>query len=337
MINTIDPYMSVIKDNDIDLELKKVLIDKIHDERRYELSTKSENKRFWHNTPLVVSLVGVLTIASNTLASYTLKNLDSGVATAKDQQAFAFRLIEKELSKTDDANARAKVLLFLVKAGVLDSLNKSELELMARADLSRTELKNISVGIPPTLGSKASVYNLASPKYDVRQSQVMYKILLLAVNEINKNIDENESFEEVEKYFSIIPNVNISEAKLRDLPWSAALTSWLINEAGASATIRPSAATTELWKQGLEKGIAFIPFQKEPLPGDIAFFLRRGSTQSLPDVRSGKTKALMSSGIVYSAGDNVITTIGGNVSNAIRTTTRPLNDKDIVGYVRIPD
>src|SRR5215510_12990869 len=70
-----------LKDENLDPELKKILLQKLLDERAQKvlLSTTQadkqeaadlERKKFWHNTPLVVALVGTITIFANGLVAF---------------------------------------------------------------------------------------------------------------------------------------------------------------------------------------------------------------------------------------------------------------------------
>lgn len=77
---------------------------------------------------------------------------DAKRTASKEEREFAFKIIEKELSKAGDTTSRATVLLFLVRAGVLNSLNRAELEGMAEADIRNAGEDPSKIGIPPTLG-----------------------------------------------------------------------------------------------------------------------------------------------------------------------------------------
>lgn len=174
-----------LKDPAMDTDTKKLLLQGLLDEKKFAREAPMEQKRFWHNTPLMLALVGTITIAANGLVTYvqasraasdtvTLEQLKSQLkdsegrsaatrtAEASDAEAkrtatreereFAFKIVEKELAKTGDSSARATVLLFLVRAGVLNGLNRDELEKMAVAQIERAGKDPSQIGIPPTLG-----------------------------------------------------------------------------------------------------------------------------------------------------------------------------------------
>lgn len=61
--------------------------------------------------------------------------------------------------------ARAGVLLFLVRTGILNSLNREELEKMALNDLQKAGADPGNVGIPETLGFGRPEYNLDVPAH----------------------------------------------------------------------------------------------------------------------------------------------------------------------------
>jgi hypothetical protein len=77
---------------------------------------------------------------------------DAKRAASREEREFAFKIIERELGKAGDSSSRAEVLLFLAKAGILNSLNRPELETMALSEIEKAGKKPSDVGIPPTLG-----------------------------------------------------------------------------------------------------------------------------------------------------------------------------------------
>ena len=195
-----------LTDPSLDPEIKKTLLAGLLEEKRHardndlkvmeaQASQALEKKKLWHNTPLMLALVGTISVLANGLVAYvqagrttsdtiTLKQLEAQLkeseerskgdrerqlselkhqmgqetseaearrAATKEERVFAFQIIERELGKTGDSASRAQVLLFLVRAGILNSLNRPELEKMARVDIERSG-GNKEIGIPPTLG-----------------------------------------------------------------------------------------------------------------------------------------------------------------------------------------
>ena len=80
-MDRVEDEFAFLKDDTLDADLKKVLIEKVFEERNQKReaglkasesqATQSlEKKRFWHNTPLVVALVGTITIAANALSTF---------------------------------------------------------------------------------------------------------------------------------------------------------------------------------------------------------------------------------------------------------------------------
>lgn len=182
---TLPSEYDFLKDPTLDADAKKALLQGLLEEKKFAREAPIERTRFWHNTPLVLALVGTITIAANGIVSYalasrttsdtvTLEQLKSQLKdsenrstaaraveasdadarrnASKDEREFAFRIIERELSKTGNSSERATVLLFLVRAGVLNSLNRNELEKMAESDIRKAGKDPNVVGIPPTLG-----------------------------------------------------------------------------------------------------------------------------------------------------------------------------------------
>ena len=92
-----------------------------------------------------------LTQFKQQLAEQSSEDEARRVAT-KDEREFAFKVIQQELAKSSDQTGRAEILLFLTRAGILNSLNRSELEKMATAQIERAGIEFTVAGIPPTLG-----------------------------------------------------------------------------------------------------------------------------------------------------------------------------------------
>jgi hypothetical protein len=72
-----------VTDPTLDPDLKKILLAGVIEERRHKRETALkardaqstqtlEQKRFWHNTPLILALVGTITVFANGLVSYVL-------------------------------------------------------------------------------------------------------------------------------------------------------------------------------------------------------------------------------------------------------------------------
>jgi hypothetical protein len=192
---------------DLDVETKKLLLTGLLEEQRHKRDLKLkaeeakasqdlERRKLWHNTPLMLALVGTISVFANGLVSYiqaartasdtiTLAQLTAQLKESesrsqavreqqlsqlkqeltqqaadaearrlatKDEREFAFKIIERELAKSGDSGSRAEVLLFLVRAGILNSLDRVELTKMAERQAERAGLRPADVGIPPTLG-----------------------------------------------------------------------------------------------------------------------------------------------------------------------------------------
>ncbi|WP_315718871.1 MULTISPECIES: hypothetical protein [unclassified Bradyrhizobium] len=381
-----------LKDPDLPPEYKRILLDKALEERAQlallpekraerQTSDRIERLKFWHNTPLVVTLVGTITIMVNGLVGYfqsqqttvnsiaikqlestleeaqkrsdaererqlaKLKNdLQEGAAAAdatrkatKEERDFAYKVIEKELAKSDDTRARAAVLLFLVRAGVLNSLNRGELERMALADLEGTKSPSEAV-IPPTLGRRdveLPHYNLQPPPPSPGQTQSASRLLTLAVSEINRNVEETTSADRIADYWRA---VNLDPMQMGQAPWSAAFISWLILKVDSPVKITPSAVNAQIWNDALRKKLTFLPGEKPALPGDIAVFLRVRAGSELSDARAGKSVfAPGQSGVIYSVDGSTFTSIEGNSADAVRLVTHGMTEQNLLGFIRLAD
>jgi hypothetical protein len=201
--------LDFLSDPALDPEIKKLLLAGVFEERRQKrdiaqrsedskTSQEIERKRFWHNTPLMLALVGTISVFASGLVAYvqaarttsdtiTLKELEGKLkesegrssaererqiaqlrqqwsqeaseaearrTATREERAFEFKIIEQELAKTGEPAARAQVLLFLVRAKIVTSLDRDELQKMAIAEYkSATGKEPGPSGIPPTLGS----------------------------------------------------------------------------------------------------------------------------------------------------------------------------------------
>jgi hypothetical protein len=199
-----------LADDNLDNESKRLLLAGLFEDRRYQReaaqkaeetkeSLNFERKKFWHNTPLMLALVGTISVFANGLVAYvmaartasdtvTLEQLKSQLkdseersrsererqltelkqqlaqqsadaeakrSATKDERDFEFRIMERELAKTDVPVERANVLLFLVRVGVITTLKRVELEKIALEECAKAHRSSCEVGgIPPTIGSR---------------------------------------------------------------------------------------------------------------------------------------------------------------------------------------
>jgi hypothetical protein len=116
------------------------------------------------STPLAVALTGLITLGGNFLFDYwtagrtqSLQEMSGDADTRRkasaDERQFQFRIVEKELGQSKSEAERAAILLFLVRAGVLNGLNAPELKSMAEASLKREGRELDSIGVP-SLGTR---------------------------------------------------------------------------------------------------------------------------------------------------------------------------------------
>jgi hypothetical protein len=143
----------------------------------------AERTKFLWNTPVVAALAGLLTLSATfifdrltakdeTTHKITLEEITSKLensearlrqelemtssrtharleAEAKERE-FQYEIVRSELTNPDKTNAeRAAILLFLVRAGVLNSLNGEELRKMAEAQIERPD-KSIIPRLTPS-------------------------------------------------------------------------------------------------------------------------------------------------------------------------------------------
>lgn len=72
--------LAFVTDDSIPVELRSKLLEliinqsnNIKDGQESKENRSNDNRRYWHNTPLVVALVGLITIAGNGLVTYITK------------------------------------------------------------------------------------------------------------------------------------------------------------------------------------------------------------------------------------------------------------------------
>ncbi len=246
----------------------------------------------------------------------------------EEAKAEAARILE--VIKTADPEKAAENLDFLLKAGLI--VNKK------RQDDLRSFLDNRQFGEGPNIppgGISIDIpnYNLSTPPKDPSQTQAAYRLLQVAIAEINKNIHEAASPGRVLAYFRSVGLGDIVDATTA--PWSSALVSWLIQASGYKDSFKPSAAGILIWNEAVAKKLTFLPGEKPVLPGDIVV-LSRSSSADLTDLRSGKSFSPTQPGIVYAVDKDKFTIIGGNVHNAIRLEDHTFSDR-IIGYIRLSD
>jgi hypothetical protein len=289
---------------------------------------------------LVVALVGIITIAGNAVSTALLSNQSSSHEASKDERAFAFGVVQTELAKTQDSAARAETLLFLVRAGILNSLNRDELEKMATHDLQQVGKDPSAIGIPEGLGLGMPSYNLPLPQLVPGQTSAASEMLRLATLEINSGVEENASPASIRKYWEAVPSGSRPGGSIPgpDVAWNLAFISWLIDAAGNPDKLPLSSLTSSLWKGAESKGITFDAKGTQILAGDLIFMAR--SNDSVERIRSGDPMPGVV-GVVWSVeaattvSPGKITYIAGNVFNAVRLADVKMSEPKIVGFARL--
>jgi hypothetical protein len=365
--------VKLLKDASLDPEHKKLLTEKLFEERnqRREFALKQEQsraelelkkkqtkasdtlsrKQFWHNTPLVVALVGLITIGAN-LASSLLLNKDTADNTerlkqieaqlseesksaeahreaSREERGFAYKIIEQELAKSGDQEGRAKVLLFLVRAGILNSLNRDELEKMALNDLDLLGKGQDKVGIPPTVGTRPSrTHDLSLPAISAGQTPAAARMLELAVLEYNLGTNDSHPPERVVEYWKSVSNAEGSQS---GDPWGPAFISWLIIESGNPDGMATATTYKDLWDNAQKSGIVFNLSEKSILPGDLIF-----AENPVSNFFAQKGVKIIMVGVVYGVTGQGIFSIHGGWNNlATRLVQTDLDSSRILGFARL--
>ena len=107
-------------------------------DRNVELQQiKLEREKTLWNTPFVAALAGFITLTSTFVFDRLTTQTNADIASLVEERKFQYEIVRNELADDTKSNVeRADVLLFLARAGILNTLNESELRSMA------TEQKN---------------------------------------------------------------------------------------------------------------------------------------------------------------------------------------------------
>jgi hypothetical protein len=150
------PFLS---DPTLSDELKKFLIEKSIQKETAAWSNQLEIRKWRWSTPLAIALTGAITIGANFAVNYWMAQqkqvlevasaeADAKRRTISNEREFEYKIVERELGQEKSEAERAQVLLFLVRAGVLNGLNVTELKSMAEAALRKEGKEPSVIGIP---------------------------------------------------------------------------------------------------------------------------------------------------------------------------------------------
>ncbi len=119
----------------------------------------------------------------------------------------------------------------------------------------------------------------------------------------------------------------------RKEPWCAHFVAACFRECGAPipgdtvpTPTRANPLASVSYMEGIFKDHGW--YQRNPLPGDVAFFKTRGQSDAGPGRHVG---------IVVDVTDTELITVEGNWGNAVRCVKRPINSLLISGYGRRPE
>lgn len=141
---------SFLRDASLSDDLKKFLVEKSLQNEAAAWTNKFELKKWRWSTPLVIALTGVITIGANFTVDYLKGTSDANRKAETAAREFQYRVVERELTQDKPEKDRARVLLFLVRSGVLGGLDAKELRQMAEDTLN--DKTGPGVGVP-SLGS----------------------------------------------------------------------------------------------------------------------------------------------------------------------------------------
>ena len=249
------------------------------------------------------------------------KCADNQIESRKQQTALVLKASEVSSSGSADEQKvqRATNLLWFVQTQTLSLSNEVLAELRETAGVKPGQLVPPPTIVPSSGMSQEAPprpnYSLVVPPKSAQQTNKAYKLLQLAVDEINKNVDRHNTPERIMEYWTATPIGNASV----NTPWTAAFMSWLIKQV-APNEMRLSPAVAPLWLEAQAKQLS-LRADEMPLPGDIAVFQFGGSPSHV--------------GVVFNVSDAGVVAIAGNVQGAIHL--RPYNRSNVMGWFRLRD
>jgi hypothetical protein len=246
---------------------------------------------------------------------------DNQIESRKQQTALVLKASEVSTSGSAEEQKvqRAANLLWFVQTQTLSLSDEVLADLRQSAGVSPGQLVPPPTIVPSGGASPEAPprpnYSVVAPPRSARQTEKAYKLLQLAVEEINKNVDRQNTPDRIMEYWRATPFGNSSVST----PWTAAFMSWLIKQV-APDEMKLSPMVGQLWDEARAKHLA-LRADETPLPGDIMVFGVNGSPAHV--------------GVVFGVSDDRIVAIAGNVQGAIHL--RPYNRSGIIGYFRLRD
>ena len=160
----------LIRDDSISDELRLSLVEKrlTHQIEQQRLELETRKSRF--STPLAVALTGLITLSGNFIfdalrseqesqETITLEQVKSTISDTLAEseslrvaraanRSFQYEIMQTELSRSSDAVERAKALLFLTEAGLLDGLEVQKLRNWATGSLASLGIETDTLEVP---------------------------------------------------------------------------------------------------------------------------------------------------------------------------------------------
>ncbi|MCU1274239.1 MAG: hypothetical protein JWO48_1670 [Bryobacterales bacterium] len=185
-----------LKETSLSDDLKRFLIEKSIQSEAAAWSNQFEVRKWRWSTPLAVALTGVITIAANFGTNYWTasqkQHLDDQTGdsearrkTAAAEREFEYRIVERELTQDKPEKARARILLFLVRSGVLTGLNAQELRQMAEDTLN----DKAGPGVP-SLGTSRQNFDARRLACDIPYRTTTANLAEISDEWLSKNLVE---------------------------------------------------------------------------------------------------------------------------------------------------
>jgi hypothetical protein len=299
--------------------------------KRTDQRLAREQFNFQQSKEATLGWKGLMTPTGGILIAATLgligtavgKCTDNEIESKKQQTAIVLKASEVSpaLTLEQQATQRAQNLLWFAEAKYVSLSDDQLAQLRTQAGIAKGQpvpVPAILPAVPPIDPAVRPNYKLEVPAKDPAQTNAAYRLLQLAVGEINKNVDRQSTPEQVLEYWSAVPIANVTVS----MPWSGAFLAWLINKA-APNQMKLSPAIMLLWSEAEARGLVIA--KDKALPGDIVVF-RLG----------GATGPASHAGVVYSVHADGFTSIEGNVGNGVRERANRMDER-VLGFFRLKD
>jgi lysozyme family protein len=261
-----DGLRAILGDTELPNEIKLALLNQQFDREKFLATQALERKRWLYSTPVAVALAGGITILLNWYFGSLETDQQSIISEQSAAREFQYGILRSELEKDLTNEEKANVLLFLVKAGILNDLNQEYLVSLAEENLGDVQQTIPSlgrgVGLPSSIASNREIVDLirvleggfidppnvpggATNAGITQRTLASFRGVESVTPDDVRNLTDDEIFAMYDKFYIQRSNADgIDSLRLR-----AAFLSFAVN-AGTSRATRTLEAAAELPRDG---------------------------------------------------------------------------------------